>query len=225
MTTSISAWRMVILFALLAASATCNANEFHYKLSGSFVHDTTSEPDTLGLDGVVFVIDYTTSTPSDFFVSPSTSPPNPFHFTSYPLISASLELIGAGAITGVYPPEYTPSFILRRGVLGANDFTEFLGSFLVGGESLDMSHQVHFLPGPFFPSIDPLQQTWYTNSDIDFISSFIHYDADGVGGFPPFDATGFDIENASSSAVPEPSTLLLALLALGVVGGWGKWGG
>ena len=26
-------------------------------------------------------------------------------------------------------------------------------------------------------------------------------------------------------AIPEPSTLLLALVALGVVGGWRKWGG
>jgi hypothetical protein len=28
-----------------------------------------------------------------------------------------------------------------------------------------------------------------------------------------------------AQSVPEPSTLLLALVALGVVGGWRKWGG
>ena len=33
------------------------------------------------------------------------------------------------------------------------------------------------------------------------------------------------VVGGGTQAVPEPSTLLLCLVALGVVGGWRKWGG
>jgi hypothetical protein len=35
----------------------------------------------------------------------------------------------------------------------------------------------------------------------------------------------FGMDNIRTGNVPEPSTLLLALVALGVVSGWRKWGG
>jgi hypothetical protein len=73
----------------------------------------------------------------------------------------------------------------------ANDFTEFLGSVVVAGQSLDMSHQSHFPPGNSCPSIDPLEQTPNTDTDINFIEPLVSYDANNMGGQPPLDATAF----------------------------------
>ena len=55
------------------------------------------------------------------------------------------------------------------------------------------------------------------------VDSFRHWSANlGIGGITEMDSQALILH---TSPVPEPSTLLLALAALGVVGGWRRWGG
>ena len=58
--------------------------------------------------------------------------------------------------------------------------------------------------------------------------------ADAVMGVPHNDqvVNGLDVDpfvaavvGGGAQQIPEPATLLLVLVALGVVGGWRKWGG
>ena len=52
-------------------------------------------------------------------------------------------------------------------------------------------------------------------------------DMNGDGAVDGLDVDPFvaAVVGGGAAAVPEPSTLLLALIAMGVVGGWRKWGG
>ena len=93
-------------------------------------------------------------------------------------------------------------------VLGVSGSTLLLGDVNLDGEvnGLDVDPFVDvLLNGPYQAEADMNEDQVVNGLDVDpFVAAV-------VGG--------------SAQEIPEPSTLLLAIVALGVVGGWRKWGG
>jgi hypothetical protein len=105
-----------------------------------------------------------------------------------------------------------------RGLLGAWDaelghHVEFIGSLLLG----DVNHDGVVDGLDVDPFIDVLLDSQFATTA----------DMNGDGAVNGLDVAPFvaAVFGGSAQQIPEPSTLLLALIALCVVGGWRKWGG
>ena len=78
------------------------------------------------------------------------------------------------------------------------------GDGVINGLDIDPFVDV-LLNGPYDPAMDYNEDGAVNGLDVDPFVSCV------IGG--------------GTTAVPEPSTLLLALIAMGVIGGWRMWGG
>ena len=189
---------------LVVASPTHAAFIISYTIEGQLALSNNG-PDPLGLDGANFTGIYRIE--SDTLPSSIQS-----NRTNYFGQATDVIIDGStGGANGLW--QGTNPFIVPFRNPGQNNFLQVTDNLTVAGEDFSAGFlQVHFPTASFFPATGQIPLPFFSKADVDFISGSVEYGDPFLFG----DLSVLTLENAMafSSPVPEPSSIVLAALAL-----------